>query len=286
MKHRKLINTVKKKYRKIDQLLNEVIIDFGSDNIHLFRLEVKKLRSLLQFSCAAKKKTINIPKKLRSFYHALGIIRSLQIQYQSIKDITHVACDSLKKTYLDFISVAIEKKLTETRKSITHKSPFAKEKRVLLSQLPNGIKQKVIRRFTAQHVSTLTYLMQPAYLSDKSLHTIRKLLKDILYTWALTAEPTALPSAIIMSKEEVHYVTEILGSFQDKCTGLDLLHAHYKKQHLSLQERHLWRSLENHWWLERERARENIHALFQKECFTKILLDQSSVLPQPRVFVL
>lgn len=286
MKHKELISRIKEKYKKIDRILNNVILDFDPGDIHLFRLEVKKLRSLLRFSCAAKKKPLNIPKKLRAFYRTLGVVRSLQIQLQSIKNIPPTGCYSLQKSYPDFITREIEGKLASAKKMVTRKNPFAKEKHALLSRLPNGIRQKAIRRFTTQHVSRLAHLMQPAYLPDESLHRIRKLLKDILYTWPLTAERTALPSTIIMSKEEVHAITEILGNFQDTCTRLDLLHAHYKRQQLSLNQRLAWRTLENHWWQEKELDRENIHKLFQKESFSQILLTQSTFMLPPRVFIL
>ena len=60
-------------------------------------------------------------------------------------------------------------------------------------------------------------------------------------------------------------ITKILGDFQDMCTGLDLLHAHYKKQQGSQNERMAWRRLETKWWNEKERARLEIYKLFQKD---------------------
>lgn len=83
--------------------------------------------------------------------------------------------------------------------------------------------------------------MEPSSLSDESLHSVRKLLKYNLYTWSFTEELTDIPSSVLLSKKDLNSITKILGGFQDKCVGLDLLHTHYKKQQTSQKERTAWR---------------------------------------------
>lgn len=261
-----LIHTIEKCYTKIDTALKSVIKDFAIEDIHLFRLEVKKLRSVIRLAGVASRKSTRqkLPKKMHTFYNAIGVIRNLQIQHQTIEKLNQEKYSLLTKPYLNFISENIEEQKELTKRLVKEKKHFAKEKKDFLKCLPTKLTRKSIRKFNSNNVQALATLMTPPTLSDESLHSIRKLLKIIMYTWSYTCEHTANLSKMMMSKEDIKLITKILGDFQDKCIGLDLLHEHYKKQQGSQSERIAWRRLETKWWNEKENARLKIHALFQK----------------------
>lgn len=48
MKHIKIKNIIKNVYARINLLLEQVILHFNEEEIHLFRVEVKKLRAFMR----------------------------------------------------------------------------------------------------------------------------------------------------------------------------------------------------------------------------------------------
>ncbi len=249
------------------------------DDIHAFRIEVKKLRSFICLaSSAPHASSLKVSAMLDEIYNAIGSIRSLQLQQQCIERITP-GYITFQKTYLIFISKKIEHQMLQARKIGKQGKFLKKSRRRILNHLPSALKQKSIRVFTNEKLQALSALMKPSSLSDESLHAIRKLLKEISYTWKLTNKPASVPSVIVMSKKEIDYITNILGDFHDRCIGLDLLHAHYKEQQMDESERRVWRELENEWWAKKESARAGIHELFQKGIFRQ--LENLQFLPSP-----
>ncbi len=276
MKQLQIVDGIKNRYLKIDRALKRVIKNFAEKDIHLFRLEVKKLRSFLRLASVAKGKSssLKLPKKLHSFYNAIGVIRNLQLQKQSIEELKSVEYSIFQEPYLNFIKNEIDERTVSASKKVNCKKPFGGGRRKLLKRSPDELKQKSIQKFTREKLKALSKLMQPSSLSDEALHAVRKILKDILYTWSFTKERTTLPSIVTLSKEEINTIIEMLGEFQDQCVGLDLLHKHYKPQQTEPNVREAWRNLENTWWREKEIKRKAIHTLFHKQ-FTLSLTESS-----------
>lgn len=249
------------------------------EDIHAFRIEVKKLRSFICLaSSAPHASSLKVSIILDEIYNAIGSIRSLQLQQQCIKAISPEYI-VIQKIYLTFISGKIEHQMLHAIKMGKRGKFLKKSNRRILNHLSSGLKQKSIRVFTNEKLQALSALMKPASLSDESLHAIRKLLKEISYTWKFTNKRTSVPSVIVMSKKEIDYITKILGNFHDRCIGLDLLHTHYKEQQMNENERRAWRALENDWWAKKESARAEIHELFQKGI--SLQLENLHFLPSP-----
>lgn len=266
MKRMQLVTTIKKRYVRINKLLKRVAQDFDAKYIHQFRLEVKKLSSFLRMvsTTMPKRSNLKLPEKLHKFYGIMGAIRNLQLQQQSIKGLLKVEYFDLQDTYLSFIKTEIDEQIMFARRLVKDKKPFANGRKKLLEHLPSNLKQKFIRKFTLRKLKAIVRLMQPSWLSDESLHAIRKLLKDILYTWSFTKERTAILSLVAMRKKDISSIAKILGEYQDRCVGLDLLHMYSKKQEDGSRQRILWRRLENKRWSEKESARKDIYKVLHQ----------------------
>ncbi|PZR31026.1 MAG: hypothetical protein DI538_21690 [Azospira oryzae] len=238
--------------------------NFAMEDIHAFRIEIKKLRSFLCLASTAPHAcSLKVSVRMDRLYTTIGNIRSLQLQKQRMDRISPQYAP-IQKSYLTFISTEIERQTVKAGNLAKSGKFLKKSRRMILNQLPSRLKQKSIRMFTNEKLQALSALMKPSSLSDESLHAIRKLLKEISYSWKLTNKRTSILSVIVMSKKELDYITDILGDFHDRCIELDLLHAHYKQQQMDENERRIWREWENDGWFKKERAREGIHALFQK----------------------
>jgi CHAD domain-containing protein len=265
MKHHELITETKKKYSKLVKKLKRVIADFHEKDIHQFRLTIKKLRSFLRLVSTVKRtgSARNLPKKLHSIYSILGTIRSLQLQQQNIEKLLPLEYALLQKPYLSFLSTEIEEQTVAARKKIK-KYTHGADKRKIIHHLSSGLNQKSIRKFTIKKLTSLKILTNPSAFSDETMHTIRKVLKDMLYTWTLTTKHRVPFSGVIRSKKQIIGVTKILGEFQNRCVALDFLHVHYNLQQKSSEEIIQWRKLENKWELEKETFRDQIYKLFRK----------------------
>lgn len=282
MKRAELVNIIKKRYAKIDKAVKCVAADFALDDIHRFRLKVKKLKSFLALVAAVKRKGVHLklPGRLHEFYNAVGIIRGLQLQQASIKKFPHEGFEPLVKSYQDFVSICIDQEISRARKLLKGNRTFTIRTRTLRERLPKKLAPASTRKFARHQMETLTTLMHPASLSDASLHAVRKLLKDVLYTWSYANLNYKHPHQVPLSQEEIISIVKTLGDFQDKCAGLDLLHIHYKEQQGGARERIMWRKLENLWWKEKEVNRATIHKLFHKGSLLPARAEQS-LLPLP-----
>jgi len=268
MANSKPASIVRKRYAKIDKALKRVVPGFAPEDIHQFRLQVKKLRSYLGLVATVKQKGIwlKLPTKLHQFYIAIGAVRNLQLQQQRISPLFNERFSPVLTPYLHFISASMDNAVARAKKLARRKKNFAKERDKLVKQLPSKLRPATSRKFIRHRIDKLKALMQPSSLSDESLHFVRKLLKDILYTWPYTTKKNSgIPEQELMSREEIDSIIKVLGSFRDKCEGLDLLHVHYKQQQSGSNQRLMWRRLENTWWHERELERVSIHHLFHKE---------------------
>src|SRR6266436_3162758 len=57
----------------------------GMEDIHHFRVEIKKLRAFLRMLQTGRDAPIKIPGSLKKIYHYAGLIRELQLHQQTIK---------------------------------------------------------------------------------------------------------------------------------------------------------------------------------------------------------
>lgn len=258
----KMVKSFKKKYNNIEETFRIVIKHFDAGNIHKFRLEVKKLNSLLRLAGIVHKHSRLLA--LHKFYKAVGIIRSPQLQQQRIVLLKRERYKILSKSYLKYLKQAIADEKVKAVNLIKRKKPFGKEVKKIVDRLPERLKRTSIQTFIDQKMGIHTRLLKLNSISDESLHVARKSLKDMVYISSEVKESSLIPSSSSVSKKTIHATTKLLGEFHDKCVSLDLLQAHVKLQPINTEERKIWHDLENEWWEEKERDRVKIHAIFKR----------------------
>lgn len=84
MKHAQIMHAVRRRFRKIDAAYRKVIKNFQTDDIHRFRVEMKKLKAflLLAENGSDHDRRLKFSKRARKFYEKTGAIRTLQLQQQ------------------------------------------------------------------------------------------------------------------------------------------------------------------------------------------------------------
>lgn len=209
------------------------------DDIHRFRVEMKKLRAFIRLTnLTTPEHQHKIPKNLKKFYNTCGNIRNLQLQLQRI---TNLASDLLMEApdlYLQYVrdeEKLAKKKAHELAGSISLRQ-FEKELTDSSSNLPQEIKTVFVQK-SKQRLSILFTL--PFYY-DEALHDIRKTVKDLMYNYKYADQEIniELPPALARLKN-METLTTNLGDFHDLCIALFLMSPMYLDHLSGLTEKEL-----------------------------------------------
>lgn len=213
-------------YKKLQQHINKIAVHFDTEDIHQFRITYKKLRAFFRMLPKQNntEKAIAIPKKLKKVYALLGTIRDLQLQQQR----TIASNKNLKKLapYINLLQQQIDKLKPQLLNLVTE-NPVAKSKNKTTVKLPEKISSEGFKKFAQQNWQAIHHILATGNFSDENIHTIRKLLKDLLYNLkAADAFDKQLSAMHIWKGKDAAYFAGLLdelGIFQDKCTAVTLL---------------------------------------------------------------
>src|SRR5438477_12408437 len=111
MKQEEISAGIKKNFKKIHKLFDEIIIDFEMESIHQFRTGKKKLRGFLRLLNMEEDKEadkLKLTEKMKTFYGYMGSIRNLQIQLQDIYNYLESSSEKLPASYIEILNTEIE----------------------------------------------------------------------------------------------------------------------------------------------------------------------------------
>ena len=224
MKKNEIEEVITSHFKKIDKLFPEIIIGFKIEDIHKFRTEIKKLRAFLNLLNMEVEEglQIKITKKMKTFYGYIGIIRNLQLHLKNINSYFENSTDKIPKAYTATIEKEIEYWKENTKEFIDFHNNFYNDEEKITSELPDKLTKQSIKKF----IQYMVYEVHKKLIrlnDDETLHSIRKLLKDILYNWTYVQPYIAPLSPGLSQEEEIGSFIEMLVVFCDKCMGLTLI---------------------------------------------------------------
>jgi len=225
MKQDEIIEAVRVPFKKLHKLLVYVIDNFGEEEIHEFRKEVKRLRAFLRLLSVERQEEdkLKITPKMKTIYGYVGIIRNLQLQQKNIEDYLNgggapeAYCKVLKKEQEEWGKI--------TRKFMDVEKDFYGDEEKVIDKLPDKITKPVIVRYINQETSDLMSLVTDN-LNDDNIHSVRKILKDLQYNWAYIKRYNLLLPLHVKGVSEIKTMTDLLGNFHDKCVNISLLHSY------------------------------------------------------------
>jgi hypothetical protein len=268
MKHKEIENIIKKRFEKVNEAFDHVRLRFMEDDVRIFRVKVKKLQSCLNLIGGTENhlNPLKLPRKIAKYYKISGAIRTLQMQRNHIKKTLNGKQIVLPQTYLTLIKNKIDHHVKTTSKLIKSERPFDKEQVKLLDLLPQHLSTKTIGKLIHSERREFEKLITPVFLSDQSIHAIRKVLKNLLHISPYIEISTGgfLPYALLSTKENIDSFSVILGSFHDISTAIESLYAACLKVKVDDNENKVLRDVASIWISERETARENIYDELQK----------------------
>jgi CHAD domain-containing protein len=232
MTQQETIRVLKSRFEKIQASFDVAITYLDAEDIHAFRVEVKRLRAFLHL--VSKEVNIKLPRRLHQFYRMVGEIRNLQLQEQRIRDaIPHQS--GLPKTYLTLLTIETAAAIRRARKFAANRLSLPVEERQVLGAFTHPF-------------------------DDDSLHSLRKSLKDLLYNHSYVEKESAHIRPLILpgGKESVSALTDLLGQFQDFRSGLALLQPIYIDQVLDADEKKMLEEIRALWEKDKEAIKNQV----------------------------
>jgi CHAD domain-containing protein len=262
MTQQNILHILKSRFEKIQATFDVAITYFDAEDVHNFRVEVKKLRAFLHLVPSGV--NVKLPPNLHHFYRMVGGIRNLQLQEQRIHD-AFIRQDALPQTYLNLLAIETAAAIRRAKKFAANKLSIPLEERQLLSTFTHHIKGNS-QEFARNIVSRLQTLSDNRHpIDDEDLHSLRKYLKDILYNHHHIENEAIhiLPSILSDGKESVVALIGLLGQIQDLRSGLLLLQPGYIDQITDDGERKMLEEIRSIWRKDKSAIKDQVLASLQ-----------------------
>jgi CHAD domain-containing protein len=212
MKRKKMISTVKKRFSRLNRLLEQLAVTFNPEDIHRIRIEIKKLKAFNKLT-ATKKKHARLPESIRRLYGSAGVARDLQLQLKNLEERNQLKTE-LADGYLSLLQQELEKEKTKIRLYIPSPILMAFEERVMISNLPKSVGKTRIRKFYHRERKKIMDATG-GVMRYEQFHQLRKVMKTIQYN-----KNAIRPILAGYHPSEVNEVTELLGRYCDACASI------------------------------------------------------------------
>ena len=229
MKSHEAMVVFKNRCAKARRHYTNVLEDFEAEEIHQFRLQLKKMRAFLSLLNAGRagEEKATIGKGIHAFYQTVGELRNLQLHGSEIHRLCKKLHFALPGSYLQSLQQK-EKEAKIAARETALRNPLHKRCRKLLAMLPKRVSEEAVERFAAEHKHRLIKNLLAGNYADESLHGLRKLLKRFLYLWPwVEAEMAPFVHSAFIDKSTCLRLCEKLGAFQDRCIALRFFDAYF-----------------------------------------------------------
>jgi len=228
---------------------------FGMEDIHVFRVEIKKLKAFLRLLRTGNKHStkLKISKRLQKIYKVLGQIRILQLQEEYMrKEINEEGILSSLK-YMDKLSKKVHSFTLKAGELVKRKKPIEKERQSIRKNSPDKLLLTTLESFLDKKIYVIIKLLSQEVPDEKSMHLIRKHLKDVLYNSTLIKTAgTGKKGSGFPREEEIQSVARLLGNYHDLRIALGLLDVELNENHIPGDEKNWLRHTRNKWQIEKE----------------------------------
>jgi CHAD domain-containing protein len=236
MERKKIKKVIEDHLKQMQSIAKKISAAYATEDIHSFRIEVKKLRAFLRLIQKVQNlHATHFPKQIKNFYALLGAIRTLQLQQEKIREAIKKTKGVIPEAYLRILHNETGIQIEKANKLLLNKNLFKEKK--LVEKLPGKISKAELNNYLSFQKNKLLRLISEENISDRQIHQIRKILKDIFYVhpYIMNKKKNAVNS--FFDRKNLKEITDILGNFHDTCVALSLLSPQYLNKIPSQQER-------------------------------------------------
>lgn len=263
MKQKQINKVVHDRYEKTEALAAKVFSGLGAEDIHAFRVEVKRLRAFLRVARSARdgKLKAGLPARLQAFYQATGVIRNLQLQRTGLARLAKEQGAVLPELFTDLLDQRLRASREEVRKILKKGKLAKKGGRRLIAGLPAEIGSTQRKAFVVIELRSLDPTHRPMLPEEDYLHAFRKSLKDLLYTWHwVKKEADGILPPHLAGKDQIRSVAALIGDFCDLRVLLDFQRqCQFSQEAIGPQEKNFLQRMERQWGKEKEALRLKIY---------------------------
>ena len=247
MKSKSLTGNFNKLCKDTRRHYHNLLEDFIEDELHDFRLGIKKIRALIRLVNNGAEKPLKIGQKMREFYSITGQIRNLQLHRKSISQLSLQQNIPEPRVYQALIRNQMEIH-QEAGRRCSRKLTWTQWQDKCLERLPRKVDEEMVRIFLRQKHIILSGLLSQNLNNDEVLHSIRKNCKDLLYVWELIGLdwPPGFP-LYFSGKEDLEALAGTLGDFHDYCIQLQLFQSLFIAEVVSAEEENWLMEHQGHW---------------------------------------
>ena len=244
MKAKKLRRKIRKGLARLAK--EAALITCSSGNaelVHTFRIAYKKARALVRLSHTKRSGSkVEIPGIFKKAYHQTGKVRELQLYCAAMQPSLNKGSWYLFKIHRNIRVLELQlSKLVSTVK-------VGNESKSAIWNAPKRIQAGMLRKFLRAKAKSARAFLAPNAAADKTLHSCRKELKDILYCSGFFAFPLpgSLASTGVADEKGLRELIDLLNKHQDYADNLKIMRtAAYPI--FSFQERAILKKMERQW---------------------------------------
>jgi CHAD domain-containing protein len=220
MKRQDIIPIINKHCKEIRQNIRMMMSGFEEEPVHEFRTGIKKLRALLRLLNAGYNSGLTgLTKKIRVYYWYAGSIRNLQLHQNNINAMNI----DKPAAYLERVNNQVEA-LQGALRSLHSPANFKKINSIIRNR-PDGKRRILVKKFIRQKMDEFKKLMG-LLKNDEDIHSVRKILKDLLYNWKYIRKYRDMLPPVLSTKKQISAMTVVLGDFCDRSTGIHLIESY------------------------------------------------------------
>ncbi len=256
IKERRRQADLEDRFSKIYILLKKIDGHFEDNDIHDYRVEIKKLKAMIRLfnSKAPESTTCSFPKKLNKIYKALGHLREWQIQGKKIESSFLENNFSRPISYIHKISRQTDLQIRRVGKLLRQFRRTEKNKQWIKRHFTDTISDETKKAFIQQNMKIVHALLLAGSCDDDSMHYMRKMLKDVQYTLSDSEKESALREGSSLLKT-IQAVSGRLGELHDMHVALDFLDKELKSGKNKSGEKIPLRTIRSSWQIEKDEIR-------------------------------
>lgn len=241
MKANRIQEVLQKEIKKLSRIGGNIAPHFKPEDIHQFRVGVKKLRAIIHFVNSIKgEPKIKLTNKFKQLYRIAGTLRDAHLKYQTL-----TGKELALPLYYDNLTTIISRNRTEWEQLFSEK-----------------MMSKLFKKVTSYPFETLTDADLQLFLqqtikkikkingdnpNDVHIHQMRKLIKDMVYiiTFAQKRWPEAAEVFNKVPQEQLINISNLLGEYNDSSVLLRELNSFSSKQMQQDEENNAIHFVEN-----------------------------------------
>jgi CHAD domain-containing protein len=236
------------RFSKIEHVLHKLTLNYTADNIHDFRVEIKKLKALLRlfsFRMPADS-SFRFPKPLNKLYKSLGLLREWQIQKHNIAKAADELHYTETLTYVNKINGKTDICKRRVMQKISKLPDLKKNMEQIKNNCPSELSPKSIVEFIQSKMHAVQLVLLNGEFDDKYMHDMRKKIKDVQYILS-GSEKTNETNEASSRLQSIQKVSGQLGDYHDMSVSLLQLKKELKTAHKNPDEKRLLRKIEHYW---------------------------------------